>query len=333
MIYPFDSALITRTQHLPCLAIATLVLMATHASGQAFPSRPVRLVVPFPAGGTADVIARAATNELDRQLGQPFIIDNRGGANSIIGSEIVAQAAPDGHTLLHVTAAFAINPSVYRKLPYKVEDFLPVTNLVVGVGYLLLVHPTLPAQSVTELITLAKNRGGQLAYSSPGVGNTLHLAVEYFNFKAGAAMTHVPYKGVAPALTALIAGEVQTMLIPPLIAVQHIKAGRARALGFTGTKRWALLPSVPTIAEAAIPGFNIIGGWHGWFAPAKTPLPIAEKIQSEVYKALQTPKVREYMIEGGYDTDGRNPAEFRKLVQEEVKRFAEIVRMTKIVPQ
>jgi tripartite-type tricarboxylate transporter receptor subunit TctC len=310
--------------------MASLALVAINASGQAFPSRPVRLVVPFPAGGTSDVIARSVTNELERQLGQSFVIDNRGGANSIIGSEIVAKAAPDGYTLLHVTAAFVINPSVYRKLPYQVEDFLPITNLALGEGYLLLVHPSVPALSVTELIALAKNKDRQLTYGSPGVGNTLHLAVEFFNMKAGAAMTHVPYKGVAPAFTALLAGEVQVMLIPPIISLQQIKAGKARALGFTGKTRWAVLPTLPTVAEAAIPGFYIIGGWHGWFAPAKTPLSIADKIQSEVHKALQAPKVRGAMVEGGYETDGRSPAEFRKLVRDEVRRYAEIVRVTKI---
>ena len=196
--------------------LASLAFLATNAGGQAFPSRPLRVVVPFPAGGTADVIARSVTNELERQLGQSFIIDNRGGANSIIGSEIVAKAAPDGYTLLHVTASFAINPSVYRKLPYRVEDFLPITNLALGEGYFLLVHPSVPVQSVAELIALAKNKDRQLTYGSPGVGNTLHLAVEFFDMKAGIALTHVPYKGVAPAFTALLAGEVQVMLIPPI---------------------------------------------------------------------------------------------------------------------
>lgn len=313
--------------------IASLAFVATNASGQAFPSRPVRVVMPFPAGGTADVIARSVTNELERQLGQSFIIDNRGGANSIIGSEIVAKAAADGYTLLHVTAAFAINPSVYRKLPYQVDDFLPITNLALGEGYLLLVNPSIPANSVAELIALAKNKDGQFTYGSPGIGNTLHLAVEFFNMKAGTAMTHVPYKGVAQAFTALLSGEVQGMLIPPIISLQQIKTGKVRALGFTGKTRWPVLPEVPTVAEAAIPGFYIIGGWHGWLAPAKTPPRIADKIQSEVHKALQVPKVREFMAEGGYATDGRSPAEFRKLVQEEVKRYAEIVRVTKIEPQ
>jgi tripartite-type tricarboxylate transporter receptor subunit TctC len=313
--------------------IASLALVAANAIGQTYPNRPVRIVVPFPAGGTSDVIARSVTNELERQLGQSFVIDNRGGANSIIGSEIVARAAPDGYTLLHVTAAFAINPSVYRKLPYRVEDFLPITNLALGEGYLLLVHPSVPAQSVAELIALAKNTDGRLTYGSPGVGNTLHLAVEFFNMKSGAVMMHVPYKGVAPAFSALLAGEVQVMLIPPIISLQQVKTGKVRALGFTGKSRWPVLPDVPTVAEAGIPGFYIIGGWHGWFAPAKTSPAIAAKIQSEIHRALQVPKVREFLADGGYETDGRSPDEFRKLVEEEVQRYAEIVRATKIEPQ
>jgi tripartite-type tricarboxylate transporter receptor subunit TctC len=303
--------------------IATLALITATANAQVYPSRPVRLVVPFPAGGTADVIARSVTTELEHQLGQ----------TCIIGSEIVAQAAADGYTLLHVTAAFTINPSVYRKLPYRVEDFAPITNLAVGVGYLLLVHPSVPAHSVTELIALAKSKAGQLTYGSPGIGNTLHLAVEFFNTKAGIAMTHVPYKGVAPALTALLAGEVQVMLIPPIISVQQVKSGKVRALGFTGRTRWTLLPNVPTVAETAMPEFYIIGGWHGWFAPAKTPRTIVDKIQSAVHKAVQVQKVRDFMVAGGYEPDGRSPDEFRRLVQDEVKRYAEIVRATKIQPQ
>lgn len=313
--------------------IVLIAFITTNASGQAFPSRPVRVVNPFPAGGTSDVIARSVTTELERQLGQSFVIDSRGGANSIIGTEIVANATPDGYTLLHVTSAFAINPSVYRKLPYRVEDFLPITNLAIGEGNLLVVHPSVPARSVAEFIALAKSKDGQLTYGTPGIGNTLHLAVEFFDMKAGIAMTHVPYKGVAPALTALLGGEVQVMLMPPIICLEQVKAGKLRALGFTGKSRWALLPEVPTVAEASIPGFYIFGAWHGWVAPAKTPRSIVNKIQSEVHKALQVPKVREILVEGGYVPDGRSPEEFSKMVQEEVKRYAEIVRATRLKSQ
>ena len=307
--------------------------VTTNAIAQAYPVRPMRLIVPFPAGGTSDVIARSVTTELEHRFGQPLVVDNRGGANSIIGTEIVAKAAPDGYTLLHVTAAFTINPSVYRKLPYRVEDFASVTNLAVGVGYFVLVHPSVPARSVGELIALAKQKGGGLTYSSPGIGNTLHLATEYFDMKAGIKMTHVPYKGVAPALTALLGGEVQVILVPPIISVQHVKAGRVRALGFTGKTRWPQMPDVPTVAETAIPGFNIIGGWHGWLVPAKTPASIVNKIQSEVHRALQLPKVRQFLADGGYEADGRSPAEFGEMLRGEVRRFAEVVRATNLKPQ
>ena len=186
------------------LFAAVIFVSVVHA--QQYPTRPIRLVVPFPAGGTADVIARGIANEAGTQLGQSFVIDNRGGANSIIGTEIVAKAPPDGYTVLYVTAAFVINPHVYLKLPYDaLRDFDPVTNAVLGTGYLVVLHPSVPANSVKELIALA--REGKVSYSSPGVGNTLHLAAELFATRAGVKLLHVPYKGVAPALNAVIAGE------------------------------------------------------------------------------------------------------------------------------
>jgi len=315
---------------LPLLCV--LGMLTAEAQAQPYPNRPVRIVVPFPAGGTADVIVRSVTGELERRLGQPFIIDSRGGANGIIGTEIVAKAAPDGYTLLHITASFVINPSVYRKLPYRVSDFVPITNLGLAAGYLLVVNAALPAQTVPELIALAKSREGKLSYGSPGVGNTLHLAYEYFNMKAGIATTHVPYKGVAPAFTALLGGEVQTMFIPAIISLAQIRAGKVRALGFSGTARWPVLPDVPAIAET-LPGFHINGGWHGWFAPAGTPAAIVGKLQSEVHGALQAAKVREFLADGGYEADGRSPAEFRKMVDAESERYAGIVRAIGLMPQ
>ncbi len=232
------------------------VMLATGSlSAQPYPTRPIRLIVPFPAGGTADVLARSITNETGAQLGQPFVIDNRGGANGIIGIDIVAKAPPDGHTLLHVTAAFVINPHVYLKLPYDVfRDFEPVTNAVLGTGYLVLLHPAVAANTVKELIALANDpkMSGKLSYSSPGVGNTLHLAAELFATRTGIKLLHVPYKGVAPALNAVLAGEVQMTLIPPTIAVPQIKAGRAKAIAFTGSTRFPGLPQLPTMTEAGI---------------------------------------------------------------------------------
>lgn len=317
------------------LALAALEFFSwSGAWGQGYPNRPIRLVVTFSAGGTPDAIARTVAKQLESQLGQSIVVDNRDGANGIIGTEIVARAAPDGHTLLHVTASFVINARIRRKLPYDIyRDFAPVTNLCLGDGYLLLINPAVPARTLKEFIVLAKNKDNPLAYGSPGVGNTLHLAAELFNVRAGTNLMHVPYKGVAPSLNALLGGEVQAMFVPPTVVVQHIKVGKLRALGFTGASRWPVLPDVPTIAEAGVPGFRITGAWHGWFAPANTPQAIIAKLQTEVHKALQVPKIREFLVNGGYEPDGRSPEEFGKFVRAEAERYAEAVRAAKIKPE
>ena len=311
---------------LPWLAWA-LSFAEVHA--QQYPTRPIRLIVPFPAGGTADVIARGVASEVSTQLGQTIVIDNRGGANGIIGIEIVAKSAPDGYTLLHSTASIVINPSIYTKLPYDTfRDFDPVTNLVLGTGYLVVLHPAVPAKTVKELIALA--RSGKVSYSSPGVGNTLHLAAEMFATRTGVSLLHVPYKGVAPALSALLAGEVQMTLIPPTIAVPQIKTGRARAIAFTGATRFAGLPQLPTMSEAGVADLVLVGAWHGWFAAAKSPRDAIARLHQEVAKSLKVPKVRDLIVAGGYEPDGRNPAEFAKFLRSETARFAEMVRVAKV---
>jgi tripartite-type tricarboxylate transporter receptor subunit TctC len=316
-----------------CILAVIVFAFGWPAHGQQYPSRPIRLVVPFPAGGTADVIARGIANEVSTSLGQSFVIDNRGGANSIIGSEIVAKAPPDGYTLLYVTAAFVINPHVYVKLPYDaLRDFDPVTNGVLGTGYLIVLHPAVPANSVKELIALANDpqMRGKMSYSSPGVGNTLHLAAELFATRAGVKLLHVPYKGVAPALNAVLAGEVQMTLIPPTIVVPQIKAGRVKAIAFTGSARFPGTPQLPTMTEAGIPNLELTGAWHGWFVPAKTPAGVIARLHQEIAKSLQTPRVREAIIAGGYEPDGRSPAEFRKFLQLEYERYGEMVRVANV---
>jgi tripartite-type tricarboxylate transporter receptor subunit TctC len=310
--------------------IALLALFASCAAGAAsYPARPIRLVAPFPAGGTADVVARAVANEVGSQVGQPFVLDNRGGANGIIGTDVVAKAPPDGYTLLHVTASFVVNPHIYRKLPYDaLRDFDPVTNVVLGTGYLVLVNPSFPASNVKELVAAAKN--GKVSYSSPGVGNTLHLAAELFNVRTGVKMLHVPYKGVAPAMNAVIAGEVQTTFMPGTIAVPQVKAGKLKAIAFTGASRWALMPDVPTMKEQGVTNLELTGSWHAWFAPAKTPNAILAALHREVHKALQIPRVREAIVAGGYEPDGRGPAEMRRFVREEYDRYGEMVKVANV---
>ena len=318
-----------------CIAIACVAdaaaQKASTSSAQAWPTRPIRLVVPFPPGGATDTNARAIAKEVENVLGQPLVIDNRGGANAIIGSDIVAKAAPDGYTLMHISVAFAINPSIYKNLPFDTRrDFTPITNPIVGQGALLAVNPSLPAKSVTELIALARKQ--KLTFSSPGVGNVLHLIATGFSVRAGIEMLHVPYKGAAPALTALLGGEVQVMVVPPVIAVSHIKSGRLRPLGYSGAKRLPVIADVPTIGEAGLPGFHMDTGWHAWFAPAKTPAHIVTLIHGAIQKSLQVPALRQFLVAGGYEPTADPPAEFQKNFQADLKRWGELVRAARIDP-
>jgi tripartite-type tricarboxylate transporter receptor subunit TctC len=304
-------------------------VLTADAYAQSYPTRPIRLIVPFPAGGTADVIARGIANEASTQLAQPIVLDTRGGANGIIGTDIVAKAVPDGHTLLYVTASFVINPHIYLKLPYDVfRDFDPVTNAILGTGYLVVLHPAVQAPSVKALIALARDI--KLSYSSPGVGNTLHLAAELFATRAGIKLLHVPYKGVAPALNAVMAGEVQMTLIPPTIALTQVKAGRVKAIAFTGASRFAGLPQLPTMSEAGVANVELTGAWQGFFAPAKTAPPAMARLQQELARALQVPKVHELIVAGGYGPDGRSGAAFATLLRAEYECYGEMVRVANV---
>lgn len=323
---------------LPYCVLALTVAASAHtppasaAEGQAWPVRPIRLIMPFPPGGATDANARALAKEMESFLGQPLVVDNRGGANAIIGSDLVAKAAPDGYTLMHISIAFAINPSTHKKLPFdSIRDFTPITNPVVGQGALLAVNPAVAARSVSELIELAKKQ--QLSFSSPGVGNVLHLIAEGFNLQAGIQMLHVPYKGAGPAMIALLGGETQVMVVPPLIAMPHVKADRLRALGYSGAKRLDALPELPTISEAGLKGFQIDTGWHAWFAPAKTPDEIIDKIYSAIFKSLQLPKLRDYFLAAGYQPTADPPVQFRKKVPADIKRWSELVRSANINPE
>ncbi|MES2564816.1 MAG: tripartite tricarboxylate transporter substrate binding protein [Pseudomonadota bacterium] len=318
---------------LACVAITSAAHAQTRASrpDQAWPTRPIRLIVPFPPGGATDANARIIAKEVEIALGQPLVIDNRGGANAIIGSDLVAKAAPDGYTLMHISVAFAINPSTHKKLPFDTRrDFTPITNPIVGQGALLAVNPSLPAKTITELIALAKKQ--KLSFSSPGVGNVLHLIATGFMMRAGIEMLHVPYKGAGPALTALLGGEVQVMVVPPLVALAHVKSGRLRPLGYSGAKRLPAIGDVPTVGETALPGFQMDTGWHAWFAPAKLPTPIVMQIYNAIQKALQVPAVREYLLAGGYEPTADPPPVFQKNFQSDLKRWGELARAAKIEP-
>ena len=267
-----------------------------------------------------------------RPVPAPELRSPRAGAT--IATDIVAKAVPDGYTWLVNTVAITINPSVYRKLPYDTErDILPVTNLALGSGYVMVAHPGVAASSVQELVALAKKSGSRVAYGTAGFGNGQHLAGELFNLRAGVNLLHVPYKGAAPAMTALLGGEVQVAFQAPIVAFQHIKAGKLRALGFTGTARLPALPEVPTVAEAGVAGFSFVGNWDGWFAPAKTPAPIVERVYTELRAALQVPRIRDAIVAAGYDPLADTPEAFGRFYRAEIRKYQEIARAAKIQPE
>ncbi len=289
--------------------------------GQSYPSRPVRVIVPFGAGAP-DTIARIVGQQLAVQTGQSFVVENRTGANGIVGTEAVAKAPTDGYTLLLVSASFVVNPSIYKKLPYDtLKDFAAVTNVCGQSAFILTVNASVPAHSVQELIALARRPESKLAYGSPGTGNTLHLAGALFNARAGTNLLHVPYKGGGPATAALLGGEIQAMFAPSTLVLAHIKAGKLRALGVTGRARLAQLPEVPTMAEAGVPGMEIDAGWFGMFAPANTPAEIVARLNAEIRSALANQQVRERLQAQGFLPVGNTPAEFKAYVEAQIKAY------------
>lgn len=319
------------------LGLAMLSLAAVdglHAA-EHYPSRPMRMIVPFAAGGTLTVVAHTVAGEAQRHLGQPFVIDPRPGANGIIGTQMVVNATPDGYTLLQTSVSIAINPAIYKKMPYDaLKDLEPVTVIALGsTGYLLVASPSSAAQSIKNILALAKDKDKRLTYSSGGIGNGTHLIAEMFGRAAGLNLTHVPYKGVAPALNAALGGEVDLTFVPPSAAVGHVKAGTLKALGFTGQSRWAVLPNVPTIAEAGVPGFHREAGWIPWLVPAKTPKDVIAKLHAAAHKSVHTPKVREILEAGGYTPLANTPAEAAKFLRSQIEAFGEIVRAVGIQPE
>ena len=308
------------------LAAALIVVAAPVVPGQAaYPTKPVRLVVPFPAGGTTDLLARAAAQKLSEAWGQQMIVDNRPGAAGNIGAELVAKSTPDGYTLLMGTVGtHAINASLYAKMPYDhVKDFTPVI-LVAGVPNVLVVNPQLPVNTVPELIAYAKANPGKLNFASSGSGTSIHLSGELFKTMTGVLMTHVPYKGSAPALTDLIGGQVQLMFDNLPSSLAFIKAGKLRAIAVTGTTRAPALPDVPTVADT-VPGFEA-SSWFGILAPAGTPRDIVMKINGETAKWLASPDAKEKLAAQGANVAGGTPEDFAKHIQAETAKWAKVVK-------
>jgi tripartite-type tricarboxylate transporter receptor subunit TctC len=309
------------------LCLATLLLASAFSShAQAWPTKPIRLVVPYPPGGSADILARSIGQKLSDGLGQQVVVENRPGAGTAIGAEAVAKAAPDGYTiLLGTVSSHAINPALTPGLKYDpVKDFAPV-SLVASIPFALIVHPSLPATSVKELIALAKAKPGSLNFSSAGSGTSNHLAGELFKSMTGTFMVHIPYKGSAPALNDLIAGQVQLMFDLVLTTAPHVKSGAVRALAVTGRERSSALPGVPTVAESGVPGYEV-SAWFGFFAPAGTPPAVVNALNAETVKTLRLPDLRERLASQGADAVTNSPEQFSALVREELAKWTRVVK-------
>jgi tripartite-type tricarboxylate transporter receptor subunit TctC len=319
-----------RSDYAVIAMLAVFGFSCGHACAQNYPAKPVRVVVPFPAGGGADIFARLIGRKLGENLGQSFVVDNRAGASGIIGCEAVARSAPDGYTLLMgTTGTHTTNPAVFSKLPYdSIKDFAPI-SLVAESPFVLLVHPSLPVKNVKELIQLAKSRPGELNYASSGIGSSSHFGFELFNSMAGIKAVHVPYKGLGPASADTIAGNITMTWDSITASAPFIKAKRLRALGIGSTKRSSLLPDVPTIAESGLSGFEL-GSWYAIFAPAATPPEIIRNLQREVVKAIAAPGMREQFAALGAEPVGSTPEELAAVVQRDLVKWAKVAREAKV---
>jgi tripartite-type tricarboxylate transporter receptor subunit TctC len=294
-----------------------------------FPNRAVRLIVPFGPGGGTDIVARLLAQELGQAWKQNVVIDNREGGGSTIGTSLAARADPDGHTLVIVTATFAINPSLHRKLPYdSVRDFIPVSQ-VTSSQYVIAVHPAVPATSMQQLIALARSTPGKIAYATAGNGSSGHLGMELLKTMTGLDMVHVPYKGTGPATVAVVGGQVQVIMGSTTAALPHIRSNRLRPLAVSTQKRFPILPDVPTVAEAGLPGYEV-DGWYGILAPARTPMDRVHNISKQLALALHTPELKERLSRDGVEVRGTSPEDFARYIKAEMTQWAKVVTAAKV---
>jgi tripartite-type tricarboxylate transporter receptor subunit TctC len=297
-----------------------------------YPNRPVRIIVPSSAGGGTDIVARIVAPELSKRLGQQVVIDNRPGAGTMIGMELASKAAPDGYTLLMGLSTLAINSALHKKVPYDpVRDFAPISVAVTSAS-ILVVHPSVPVKTLKELIAFARARPGQMNYASAGTGTYPHMTYELFLSMAKLKMVHIPYKGTAPAMIDMLAGQVATMAATVLTGVPHIRAGRLRPLGITSRTRADVVPEIPTVAEAGLPGFESVQ-WYAVLAPANTPREIINRVHAELVQVLNTPEIRKRFAADAAYPVGNTPDEFARFIQTELTKWAKVARDAGIQPE
>jgi tripartite-type tricarboxylate transporter receptor subunit TctC len=307
------------------LAALAATLACTLALAQGYPTKPVRLVVTYPPGGGADLMARLIAPKMGEALGQPVVVENKAGASGQIGAAEVARAAPDGYTIMLDASSFAVNPSLYAKLPYDPANaFQPLAVLALYPN-MLVVTPSYPPRDVRELVALAKAKPGSVAFASSGNGSAQHLAGELFKQRAGVDMTHIPYKGGGPALNDVMGGQVPVFFANVASGLAHVKGGKLRALAVTGAKRASSLPDLPTMAEAGMPGYEVYE-WNAVFAPAGTPAPVVEKLAAAIAKAMQSPEVKERVATLGGEIAGLGPQEATKFIREQTELWGKVVK-------
>jgi tripartite-type tricarboxylate transporter receptor subunit TctC len=293
------------------------------SAAQSYPHKPVRLIVPFGPGGPGDAIGRMLSKKLTESLGQSVVVDNRSGATTIVGTQIASESPPDGYTLLLISTTHAVNPSLFKKLPYDpIKDFTPVT-LITATPFMLVVHPSVAANSVAEFVALARSKPGQLNYGSSGNGSSIHLTTELLKTAAKIEMTHVPYKGSGPAFIDLMGGQIQVLFSSTVSSLPHVKSGKVRGLAITSLKRAPSLPAMPTVAES-YPGFES-SSWFGMLVPAKTPKPILDRLLADTRSALKSPEVNQALVSQGAEPGGNSPAEFAAYFQAEIKKWGRVI--------
>jgi tripartite-type tricarboxylate transporter receptor subunit TctC len=309
-------------------AAATAALMLgvlpVTAAAQAYPTKPIRFIVPYGAGGPGDTIGRLIGRKLTETLGQTVVVDNRSGATTIIGTELAARSPADGYTMLLISTTHAVNPSLFKKLPYDpIADFIPVT-LLTATPFMLVVHPSVAAKTVPELVALARSKPGQLNYGSSGNGSSIHLTTELLKAAAKIEMTHVPYKGSGPAFVDLIGGQINLLFSSTVSSLPHVKSGKLRGLAITSLKRASALPAIPTVAEY-YPGFES-SSWFGLLVPAKTPKPIVDRLLKDTRAALESPEVKDKLVSQGAEPGGSSPSEFAAFFRSEIKKWGGVVK-------